>query len=223
MPVPSTALPRNWGDEPQYMEIWSRKEGNGYSYLIHATKNSINKYQYSPEEVKANFNYQEEIRKITEKVKRSTQKTDSEILLDYLYKGEITKEELEKKLSGSQYGRLKRQIEDVWHKHLQFEADKWRAEMKKSGKRIEVIWISGKSGTGKTSLAIEYAEKTNRPYFITGSSRDIFQNYSGEHTVIIDEFRTDMMKYADLLRILDPFGNQVMARPDIVTSLWPAT
>ena len=83
--------------------------------------------------------------------------------------------------------------------------------MKKSGKPIEVIWISGKSGTGKTSLAKEYVEKLKRPYFITGSSRDIFQNYSGEHTMIIDEFRGDMIKYPDLLRILDPFGSQVMA------------
>ena len=83
--------------------------------------------------------------------------------------------------------------------------------MKKSGKRIEVIWISGGAGTGKTSLARKCAEKSNRPYFITGSSRDIFQNYSGEHTMIIDELRADMIKYPDLLRILDPFGSQVMA------------
>lgn len=29
--------------------------------------------------------------------------------------------------------------------------------------------------------------------------------------MIIDELRADMMKYPDLLRILDPFGSQVMA------------
>lgn len=198
-------------DKPQYIQIWNGKAENGYSYLIHATKDSITKYQYSPSEVRANFNYQEEIRRITEKVEKSRQLKNSELLLDALYKGEITKEEIEKSLSGSQYGRMKRQIEDVWSKHLQFKAKEWREEMKKSGKQIEVIWISGKSGTGKTSLAKAYAEKLNRPYFITGSSRDIFQNYSGEHTMIIDEFRVNMIQYPDLLRILDPFGSQVMA------------
>lgn len=81
----------------------------------------------------------------------------------------------------------------------------------KNGKQIEVIWISGEAGAGKTSLAREYAEKSKRPYFITGSSRDLFQNYAGEHTMIIDELRADMLKYPDLLRILDPFGSQVMA------------
>ncbi|MBD5549181.1 MAG: hypothetical protein HDQ97_17645 [Lachnospiraceae bacterium] len=199
------------GDKPQYLQMWKGKAENGYSYLIHATDSSISKRQYSPEEVTANFDYQEEMQRIAEEVKRSRQTANCQKLLDSLYKGEITKEGVEKLLSGSQYGIAKRQIEDVWCKHLQFQAAEWREEMKKSGKRIKVIWISGEAGTGKTSLAREYAEKTNQSYFITGSSRDIFQNYSGEHTIIIDELRADMMKYADLLRILDPFGSQVMA------------
>lgn len=198
-------------DKPQSIEMWKGKAENGYSYLIHATKDSINKHQYSPLEVKANFNYQQEIKRITEEVEKSRQLTNSTLLLDALYRGEITKAELEKMLSGSQYGRMKRQIEDVWSKQLQFRAIEWRNEMIRSGKEIEVVWISGKAGTGKTSLAKQYAEKLKRPYFITGSSKDIFQNYSGEHTMIIDEFRTDMIKYPDLLRILDPFGSQVMA------------
>lgn len=198
-------------DEPQYMQMWKGKAENGYSYLIHITRDSIDKHQYPPEEVTANFNYPEDIRRITEETERKTQAANTKLLLNALYDGEIAKEKLEKKLSGSQYGKMKRQIEDVWSKHLQFRAAEWREEMRKSGKQIKVIWISGKAGAGKTSLAREYAEKTDRPYFITGSSRDIFQNYSGEHTIIIDEFRAGMMKYADLLRILDPFGCQVMA------------
>ena len=207
----TNSIAKALGDKPQYINMWKGKAENGYSYLIHATNESIAKHQYDPSEVKANFNYQEEMKKITEEVKRSIKAANSEILLNHLYKGEISKENLEKKLSGGQYGRLKRQIEDIWCKHLQFEAAKWREEMKKSGKQIKVIWISGEAGTGKTSLAREYAEKSNQPYFITGSSRDIFQNYFGEHTMIIDELRADMMKYADILRILDPFGSQVMA------------
>lgn len=205
------SIAKELGDEPQSIEMWKGKAENGYSYLIHATKDSGNKYQYPPSKVIANFNYQEEIKRITEEVERSRQTANSKILLDSLYKGEISKEELEKRLSGSQYGRMRRQIEDVWCKHLQFQAAKWREEMKKSGKRIKVIWISGEAGTGKTSLAKEYAEKSNQPYFITGSSRDLFQNYAGEHTMIIDELRADIVKYPDLLRILDPFGSQVMA------------
>ena len=205
------SVAKELGDKPQSIEMWKGKAENGYSYLIHATTGAISKRQYSPAEVTANFDYQDEMRKITEEVEKSRQKANGKILLNSLYEGKITKEGMEKLLSGSQYGNMKRQIEDVWSKRLQFQAAEWREEMKKSGKQINVIWISGKAGTGKTSLARKYAEKSNRPYFITGSSRDIFQNYSGEHTMIIDEFRADMIKYPDLLRILDPFGSQVMA------------
>lgn len=205
------SISKKLGDEPQSITIWKGKAENGFSYLIHATTKAIDKYQYPSSEVRANFNYQEEMLRITKEIERSRQTASITLLLDSLYKGEISKEILEKKLTGSQYGRIKRQIEDVWNKWLQFQAAEWREKMKKSGKPIEVIWISGKSGTGKTSLAKEYVEKLKRPYFITGSSRDIFQNYSGEHTMIIDEFRGDMIKYPDLLRILDPFGSQVMA------------
>lgn len=205
------SIAKQLGDKPQYLQKWGKDEENGYAYLIHATTKSISKYQYPPEDVKANFNYLEEMRKITEKVKKSIQTANCTILLNSLYKGEITKREMEKKLNGNQYGRMKRQIEDVWNKHLQFQAEQWREEMKKSGKQITAIWISGEAGTGKTSLAIDYAQKSKQPYFITGSSRDLFQNYAGEHTMIIDELRPDMLKYPDLLRILDPFGSQVMA------------
>lgn len=205
------SVAKELGDKPQYLQKWNGKAENGYSYLIHATTGALSKRQYSPTEVIANFGYQELIQKITEEVEKKRQTANCNVLLNSLYDGKITKEGMEKLLNGSQYGRVKRQIEDVWCKHLQFRAAEWWKKMKKSGKPIEVIWISGEAGTGKTSLAREYAEKSNRPYFITGSSRDIFQNYSGEHTMIIDEFRAEMIKYPDLLRILDPFGSQVMA------------
>lgn len=85
--------------------------------------------------------------------------------------------------------------------------------MKSQNARICVIWLYGDAGTGKTSLAKEHAKKKGQPYFISGSSRDIFQGYNGEHTVILDELRPKMMEYSDLLRITDPYGieNQVMA------------
>lgn len=82
--------------------------------------------------------------------------------------------------------------------------------MIEQNKSVNVIWIYGKSGTGKTSLAKEYAEKAEQEYFVTGSSRDIFQNYKGEHTLIMDELRPNVIPYADLLRILDPYENNKM-------------
>lgn len=63
------------------------------------------------------------------------------------------------------------------------------------GAEVQVIWLTGPAGTGKTSLAKEYAKKKGQPYFIAGSSRDIFQGYAGEHTLILDELRPKTITY----------------------------
>lgn len=67
--------------------------------------------------------------------------------------------------------------------------------MAEEGKRVQVIWIYGPAGTGRTWLAKEYAAKANQPFYISGSSRDIFQTYAGEHTLIMDEFRPYTIQY----------------------------
>ena len=118
----------------------------------------------------------------------------------------MTKEEAEKHMTGAQYGRYRRQVEEVWAKRLRNLAAEWREEMNEQGKQVTVIWLYGEAGTGKTRLAREIATKRNQPYYISGSSRDVFQAYSGEHTIILDKLRPKVMEYQDILRIMDPFG-----------------
>ena len=127
-------------------------------------------------------------------------------LLNAMYLGIMTKEEAEKHMTGAQYGRYRRQVEEVWAKRLRNLAAEWREEMNEQGKQVTVIWLYGEAGTGKTRLAREIATKRNQPYYISGSSRDVFQAYSGEHTIILDELRPKVMEYQDILRIMDPFG-----------------
>lgn len=200
-------------DKMQYMQAWKGSAANGYAYLVHATSDAQSKYPYAHNKVIANYDYPAEIKKFATEVASSTQRKRAQVMLDSLYVGAITKEEVERHLSGSQYARLHRQIEDVWNKRLENLAQLWREEMIAQGKKVKVIWIYGTSGTGKTSLAKEYAKKAGQDYFVSGSSRDIFQKYKGEHTAILDELRPNAIPYSDLLRITDPFGvgSQVMA------------
>lgn len=205
------------GDKTQYLEAWTGRAENGFSYLIHATAKARKqkKHEYDATEVTANFNYAAMMAQIKAEVEQA--KTErgpkAQVLLDALYAGSVTKEEVEAALTGAQYGRYKRQIEDIWAKRLQIMAQQWREDMAAKGKPIQVIWIYGPAGTGKTSLAKEYAGKSGQDFYVSGSSRDIFQGYAGQHTLILDELRPNVIPYSDLLRITDPFGmfGQVMA------------
>jgi len=209
------AVAKKLGDKPQYIKAWNESVNNGFSYLIHRTRKAKNegKHEYAPSEVTTNFDYaalMAHLEAKTIQAKTGSGLTPKE-MLDLLYIGSMPKEEVEKSLTGFQYGQYRRQIEDVWNKRLKNMADEWRKEMKASGKPIRVIWIYGPAGTGKTSLAKKYAEEVGQPYYISGSSRDLFQSYAGEHTLILDELRPRAIQYQDLLRITDPYGEQVMA------------
>ena len=132
-------------------------------------------------------------------------------LLDLLYAGEITKSEIEERLTGSQYAKAKHKIDTVHLKRLEIQAESWRHEMKNKNAIVTIIWLFGKAGTGKTRLARQYAEQFDPNYFITGSIRDPFQQYNLEHVVILDELRPHQFDYSDLLKMFDPYNDRAMA------------
>lgn len=197
-------------DKPQYVQVWSRNEENGYAYLTHRTKQAQidGKYQYDPSEVVANFDYPAYLAKVQTKAAEAAKQKDltAKNLLDAMYAGILSRDEVESRLTGSQLGFYKRQIDTVWSKVLQNRAAEWRKGMLDQGKQVTVVWIYGEAGAGKTSLARHYAAQSGQAYYMSGSSRDIFQSYAGEHTIILDELRPRNLEYQDLLRMLDPFG-----------------
>ena len=210
------ATAKHLGDNPQYITKWNGDVNNGFAYLLHRTKaaKAKGKHQYDPSEVTANFDFAGLMQTIEANLVQAKVKAESgaykiEDLLNAMYLGIMTKEEVEKRMTGAQYGRYRRQVEDVWAKRLRNLADEWRKEMIAQGKQLTVIWLYGEADAGKTHMARTLAEKANQPYFMAGSSRDTFQNYFGEHTIILDEMRPKVMAYQDLLRILDPFSIRI--------------
>lgn len=191
-------------DKPQYIERFDRQAENGYAYLIHRTDNAKNKHQYSIDEVTANFDYPDFISEIEKKVLSAAIHNDTNILLDAFKAGHISKNELEERLSGSEYGRIRSQIENIHSLILRQKAEKWRQEATALGKILKVIWLYGTAGTGKTSLAKQIVKKEKLSLFMSGSSKDMFQNYNGENAIIIDDMRPRTINYEDLLRITDP-------------------
>ena len=198
----------------QCFEQWRGSINNAYSYLVHHTSSDQDKYQYSPKEVIANFDYLFLLETIEKNVRKRNEVNDSMIidnLLDLLYAGEITKSEIEERLTGSQYAKARQKIETVYLKRLETQAELWRQEMIDKNEIVTIIWLFGKAGTGKTRLARQYAEQYDLNYFITGSIRDPFQQYNLEHVIILDELRPHQFDYSDLLKMFDPYNVKAMA------------
>ena len=92
-------------------------------------------------------------------------------------------------------------------------ADKWRKNKKENNIPTVVIWLWGNSDTGKTSMAKEMATSSGQPYYLSGSSRGMWDNYdSNMHIAILDECRPEMFEtYRDMLSILDPYQERAVA------------
>lgn len=201
-------------DLPQNIQWWKGRVNNAYSYLIHQTNNSQHTYQYDTKEVIANFDYEELISSIHSNVVKKTGLSDSVIInntLDLLYEGEISKDDAEKRLTGSQYAKAAKRIEAVYQKRMEILATEWREEMRTKNEPVIIIWLYGEAGTGKTRIAKEYAKNYSEDFYLSGSSRDPFQKYDGETVVILDELRPNAFDYSDLLKMLDPYNDQAMA------------
>lgn len=186
---------------------------NGYSYLVHRTQNAKDKFQYPLDDVISSFNFPEKLAKITRQVELSNARKDNDIIqefLDLLYEGDITLEEIENVLTGSQYAKASHKLKAVAEKRQERLGKAFIDKMLASNTHKETLYIYGQSRLGKTRLAKTYAKMMNTDYFITGSSRDPFQSYKNQPVVIIDELRFNSFQYEDLLKILDPYNFEVM-------------
>lgn len=78
-----------------------------------------------------------------------------------------------------------------------------------------VLWFYGKTGTGKTRCAVEFADVLGKPYWLssgnssTGSCLRWFDGYSREPVVILDDFRPKGVSFNFLLRLFDRYPMRV--------------
>ena len=70
-------------------------------------------------------------------------------------------------------------------------------------RNTEVIFISGGSGVGKTTLAKTIAQQKGLPYYVSSGSNDLLDGYQGQQCLIVDDVRPDAMGISDFLKLLD--------------------
>lgn len=155
----NTKYVAKWFDiEEQYVN----KSSSGHYedmllYLIH--KNSSEKFQYGIDEVHANFDYAQFIQS------NGILKSRLQELTDLVMEGTLKEYNYFKYMTNSEFQLYKGPLEKA-HEY-------YRDSIYDGNRQLEVIYICGGSGTGKTTLAKHIAEKHGYSFFISGSDNDL--------------------------------------------------
>ena len=160
-------------------------------YLIH--KNDADKYQYDWSDIETN-----DLDLSWAKVTTNTQSDVAltEVLLK-IQKGELKEYQIPE-IDSILWAKHRKIIENAFVHYTECVVmDKNRV--------IEVYFITGETGVGKTTFAKDLADSLTNPnsYCISSGSRDPLQDYKGEPVLILDDLRGDSFKLHDLLKLLD--------------------
>lgn len=194
------------GELPQNIQKWDGRTGNAYSYLIHRTAESSKKYQYSPEEVKANFDFVKKISEIEKKLsKKRKESNEVNNLLNQYGERKISKEELYDKLTPFDRAKNKVYIDRISDVLKEEEKDQFIKYMKENDKKIKTLYFYGETATGKTRCSELLLSEIYGSYYSSGSNRDPFAGYDNEKAIILEELRPETVSYNELLTLTDPF------------------
>lgn len=172
-----------------------RYEG-GIPYLVH--KNAPEKFQYDSKEVKANFDYVKFIEDYDKKQNKISRFSE---IQEGIENGTIREFNLYEHISMNEYVKFKGQIEKS------FEYVRKTKSAKQMSKKC--VFITGESGSGKTTYAKKWCESRGYSYVVSGSSNDPLECYKGQDVLILDDLRGSSFTFSDLLKILDNNTNSL--------------
>lgn len=169
--------------ESQVEKIKGRKT-DALQYLTHSDNKQKYKYQYSPTEVIANFDFETEI-------------NNANILGDFKNFSYAEQLEYVESLPISEKSAAFRKLETLWRIRCQ-----WLSLQ--SDRNVDVIFICGKGGAGKTFYAKKLLKSMKLDFAISSSSNDPLQDYLGQKAIILDDFRDRSFRnFEDCLKMLD--------------------
>ena len=161
-------------------------------YLVH--KNAEDKYQYDTEEAFGNFDVASLINSY------SSEDDYFNLILQRILNGEIREYNKTLEIDNMLL------VEPGYARRIDL-AFKTRAEYLQASqteRNTTVIYITGKAGAGKTTLAKRIAREKGLDYYISSGSRDIMDGYAQQPCLICAAIRPSCLGMSDLLKMLDP-------------------
>lgn len=152
-------------------------------YLTHENESQKYKHIYDRKEVHANFDFESEIE-------------TSKIIGDFEHYSYAQMVKYVDTLPTDEKTSVFTKLRKLWELHCQ-------NLVLKFDRKIDVIFVCGKSGTGKTYYAKKVCEKLGYDYCITSSSNDPMQDYMGQNALIFDDLRYTAYDFVDMLKLLD--------------------
>ena len=159
------------------------KKADMLMYLTHSNETQKNKHQYSPTEVIANFDFETEIE-------------NSKIIGDFKNYSYAQQLEYVNSLPIVEKTKAFTQLKKLWELECQ-------CLCLTTDRQMQVVFVTGKPGTGKTYYAKKMLDRMGYDYCISSSSNDPFQDYMGQKGMILDDLRDRSFELEDLLKILD--------------------
>lgn len=180
--------------------IKSNRFGDYLAYLTH--RNRPQKYQYDDEIVHTNIvDWQKSRDSAISAKKVRDLEADFSYYFEKATAGELTYADIGEQLPTLLYANHAAKFDSAFQIAQTLKAKKMNFDQ---AVKKTIVFITGKSGSGKTTYAKGMAAKAGLNYFVSSSSNDPLDGYKGESCLIMDDARGQNFTYEDLLKLIDP-------------------
>lgn len=188
--------------------------GNAHSEPMRGSKaeaidyiNKVGKYEEKGEIIFRKFGNAEKVKD------RSGKRSDIDAIKSEIECGNITAENIDEYIyANAENETHARLIESTFMRHIKAKGGKEREE-------VEVIYVEGESGSGKTRGAYQRYPKAFKVN-MDNKCAFPFDGYKGQETIILDELRPGFFKPAYLFQVLDRYPLNVNVKGSRCPALW---
>lgn len=168
-------------------------------YLVHL--NNADKCQYDWEDVITNAPQKLEEYKKNEPSSETQRVKD---ILNQIVTGQLRRFEVADIIESDIFMKYDRKIEKAFeYRQLK--------ELKNTTRNINVFVMQGPAGVGKTTFCKAWAKENKKSICFSAGGNDIFGDYRGQDTMILDDINYDNFHIEDFLKMLDPNTSSTVA------------